>query len=777
MAQLSTQCGLTVGLLFVHITAFLSLVPFATCGQASLTSSPNNESGDILRSSPRVPHLHAYRVAEDIEDTNGEASAEWLQLYAHLPLLKLALPATYMSTLTDVNVQKYVGKVEAQHLGVADQLKDGIRLLDVRLWRGQNATGQPTTWFTEVPWRLFEDMEVLRRAPTAASREALLASAEAQEVHSRSDLEESLFKPVLQFLRKSVGEVVVVVFSAVNGNVHTINNVVAKGSELAESLSHAEDQLQAFLQSGAPYSDNEQEAELKNTAEDFTALKVLSPPSHRTPLFHSFVKKGVSFKDFADITGLIDKYWGQLLPRHMDKFPDSKNEQKRMRDSRGDPTSFRQWQRREGASLLGKPIGELRAAYVRLILLVDDPLLAWFITTRSRSQVVAFVKADHLYDVSYKSESHFAPCASPHTAILGKPTKTQVSGWPSCRSWCNTMGTKDCLTWVWKPSQDPASGGSRQRPDLGSTWDQDAGEESGQCELFTSTASTLSFEAIAQEADCPFADLHSSVLPWDPKAVSADLIRSAFPMVALRPHGRIRRRSKSSLSDLFFGFDPRVSLLATGFASGHERKYRTSEKLLRVLFAPPTPQVRIEAAQRPVHSSASDVVPKFNATLAEYLQWVLLTYHFLEKTGYRVINAIQISKYNRIRSDLAPFAASSFFEHMMVLNPSGAIDSHLLAIPQGNLGYFLGDSGLDRASKGLPLATGNAHVTMWMCFLGVVTTISLWILLSTFWCSCHPGGLFQKICQRRAAAAGPPETSVEVFGIPRAGVRRSVGAG
>lgn len=260
---------------------------------------------------------------------------------------------------------------------------------------------------------------MLRGAQTASSPEALLAAAEAQEVHSRSDLEESLFKPVLQFLRKSVGEVVVVIFSAVNGNVHTTHNMVAKGSELAESLSHAEEQLEAFLQSGGPYSDNEQDVEPKNTAENFTALRMAPPSSHRSPLFHSFVKKGVSFSDFADITGLIDKYWGQLLPRHLDKFLDSNKQQQRMRNSRRDPVSFRQWQRNEGASLLGKPIAELRDANVRLILLVDDPLLAWFITTRSRSQVMAFVKADHLYDVSYKSESHFAPCASPHTAISG----------------------------------------------------------------------------------------------------------------------------------------------------------------------------------------------------------------------------------------------------------------------------------------------------------------------------------------------------------------------
>lgn len=266
---------------------------------------------------------------------------------------------------------------------------------------------------------------------------------------------------------------------------------------------------------------------------------------------------------------------------------------------------------------------------------------------------------------------------------------SRVSGWPSCRSWCVSMGAKDCSSWVWKPDQNSrnsASGGSRQKADLGSTWDEETEEESGQCELFTSAPTTLSFEAIAQAADCPFADLHSSDLPWDPKAVIADLVHSILPMVPLKLPEHVRRRSMRRLPDMILRIDPGVCLLTTGLASGHETKYGTSQKLIRILFAPPTPQVRIEAAQRAVHSSPSDVVRRFNAALAEYLLLVVSSYRALEKTGYRVVNAIQISKYNRIRSRLAPFAASSFFEHIMILNPSGAIDSHLLAFPVSSLG-------------------------------------------------------------------------------------------
>lgn len=276
-------------------------------------------------------------------------------------------------------------------------------------------------FFAEVPWRLFEDAELLK---SLANRENLgtlsAAEEEALNVHSRTDLVEGLFKPVLQFLRKSKTEIAVVVFSAVNGNTHTKRNAIAKGSDLADSLAHAEKQLESFLQSGGPYSDNEHDVEPQNPPAAPSVVRVGPHSAYYSPLLDSFVKKSVTFDHFAEITELIDKFWGALLPRHSDAFVGADEQIHPMRDSQKDPEGFRQWQRSQGAAFLAKPVSELRDAKVRLLLLVDDPLLAWFITTQSQHQVMAFVKADHMYDVSYKSESHFAPCASPHTARNGK---------------------------------------------------------------------------------------------------------------------------------------------------------------------------------------------------------------------------------------------------------------------------------------------------------------------------------------------------------------------
>lgn len=789
MAPLPKQGGPSAGLSLLALAALLNVILCALSSQSTAISSTGNE---MPSQQQRVPHVHAYRVSEDIEGIAGEASAGWLELNAHQPLLNLALPATYMSTLTDVNVEKYKGKVEAQELGVADQLKDGIRLLDVRLWKSQKASDQ-TGWFTEVPWRLFEDKEALRKPHVSSTLSTLTEKTEALEVHSGKDLVDSLFKPVLQFLRKSISEVVVVVFSAVNGNIHTVHNKIAKGSDLGESLPRASKQLEAFLEGGGPYSDNEQDGTATGpgastqvlparsqfaqgseaavgSGEDSQIMRLAPESAERNPLLESFVKKAVSFSDFAEITGLIDTYWGQLLPRHVDRFLGSNQQPRRMRDSVSDPDAFRAWQRGEGAALLGKPISELRHAnYVRLILFVDDPMLAWFITTRSRSQVVAFVKADHVYDVSFKSESYFAPCASPHEAIIGKPTVSEHAGWSRCRNLCTTMGPTKCLTWTWKPNQSFQGARpwiSRPNSDLGSTWEETIGEESGHCDLFTSGRAEPSFEAISQEANCPFADLQSSDLPWDPTAVVVDLVCSVLPRVQVEAPERYHNIMRG-VRESRWAFDPRVSLLTTGSATGHEVKYGISQKLIRILFAPPTPQLRTEAAERPVYSGASDVVQRFNAMLARFLLHLMSTYHSLDKQGIRnrVINAIQISKYHRIRSDLVSFSTATFFEHVMILNPSGAIKPYLLQFPQGSFAFVLEGAGVDRDSRSMPLDTGGASVTTWMCFLGVVITVSLVTLLSTFWCTCHPGSLFSKVCQRRASTGNPPPATVEVVGI------------
>ncbi|KAL8444216.1 hypothetical protein Emed_006337 [Eimeria media] len=761
--------GLSRGLLSLTLLTFLCVAQPAVSAQTTGTPSTTevDETGD------RVPHFHSYRVEENIGGIDGVASAEWMELNAHLPLLKLSLPSTYMSTLTDVNNPKYTDAVKAQELGVASQLRDGIRMLDVRMWRGRTEKEDLPTWYTEVPWRLSEDAEVLRGLGTV-SDEALSASASAAlEVHSRSDLRESLFNPVLQFLRKSISEVVVVVISAVNGNVHTTHNEVAKGSELAESLAHAQKEWQAFVNKSSSPTDSKQPPP--------PAFRVSAASASVSPLLESSVRKRVSFEDFQEITDLIDSHWGALLPPNKEKFVDSKKQLRRLSESVQDPHAFREWQRNEGRALLKKSIAELRQDNVRLILLVDDPLLAWFITIKSTSQVLALVKADHLYDLSFKSESRFIPCALPHTTIAGKPVKSRIDSWPNCRGFCTSLGLEGCSSWVWSPDSTAQSSqavvASRPSSDLGSIWEEKADDELGKCELFKSTRPELSFQATSQAASCPFDDLRSSDAPWNPRAVTSDLMRSMLPLVPGELPPRFRRRFGRRLPDMVLSFNPQLCLLSTASDSKHEMKYNISEKLLRIVFAPPTPhiQVSLDATQGAVHGGTSDVVGRFNAALADLLLGIIWIYHALGKEGrmVRAVNAIQIYHYNRIHSNREAFASSNFFEHVMILNPSGAMSSNLLAFP-ASFGFSLPDLNPAEELRGFSLPQDTPHVTVWICFLGLLTAVSICIFLSTFWCGCHLGGFLQKMCHRRTAApGGPPVATVEVVGIPGNAMSRS----
>lgn len=64
-----------------------------------------------------------------------------MRLFGDMRLTELALPATLHSTLTDVNDSRYYEIAHAQNVGVAQQLRDGIRVLDVRPWRSQEYGG------------------------------------------------------------------------------------------------------------------------------------------------------------------------------------------------------------------------------------------------------------------------------------------------------------------------------------------------------------------------------------------------------------------------------------------------------------------------------------------------------------------------------------------------------------------------------------------------------------------------------------------------------------
>ncbi|KAL8426515.1 hypothetical protein Efla_004880 [Eimeria flavescens] len=676
------------GVLFVQI-------PFITFSlslpASSLAAAAPPDDAGPMASEDRVPHFHTYTVEQNVGGIDKEASAQWMELNAHLSLLKLSLPATYMSTLTDVNAPHYLDRVETQDLSVRNQLKDGVRMLDVRLWRGQGGAGQQAAWFTEVPWRLSQDAELLRPNHESLVESLSPPAAAALEIHSRLDLEESLFKPVSNFLKKSISEVVVVVFSAVNGNMHTTHNEIAEGSELGPSLKHAKPQLDAFLQGRGHSGDGgEADAEASGSTRASRRMRVFRAAASISPLSESFVRKSVTFEDFAEITELIDTHWGELLPRHEDSFLSSEtNSQVSMRDSANHPEAFRRWQRSQGASLLASSIAKLRDQDVRLLLLVDDPLLAWFITSRSFKRVIALVKADHLYDISYKSESHFIPCAWPHTTVSGKPVLSTVSSWPDCRAACINRGPQECLSWMWKPEASTGSRevvrSSRAMADLGSTWEDTADKAPGKCKLFKRMHLELEFEAALQNANCPYTDLHSSDRPWNPMAVIKDIMRSMLPLVPAELPARFRSRKPGTMPDIIITFDPQLYLLTADSGGAHEAKYGVSQKLLRVVFAPPTAQVYpgLEATQRAAHSSLGDAVKGFNAALADLVVGVAWIFHTLGKEGVgsRTLNAIQIAQYHRLRSNQMALAAANFFEHVMILNPSGAINSHQLAFP------------------------------------------------------------------------------------------------
>ncbi|OEH74493.1 hypothetical protein cyc_03141 [Cyclospora cayetanensis] len=712
----------SVSLFFVFLLPCISSSPWSSGTLASSNAAPGTTTVVEPQNGQLVQPFHMYGDIKSVNEVDLKASTKWLKQHSHLSLLKLALPATYMSTLTDVNTSKYAGKVEAQDQGVLNQLEDGVRILDVRLWRGtsteKQTNRQTSAWFTEVPWRLSDDMEVLRSVVNASSTGGLPAAAEAAlEVHGRTELADGLFKPVRQFLRESLSEVVVVVFSAVNGNVHTNRNSIASGSELGESLTHADKQLQTFLKSGLPYSDETDTKIAANAARASQAVRMPTNSAYRSPLLDSFVKKDVSFFDFAEIAYLVDTYWGQLLPRHTSSFVNASLQTRNMRDSAKDAEGFRQWQRKKGEALMKKSIADLRDANIRLLLLVDDPLLAWFITTRSRSQVVAFVKADHLYDVSFKSEAQFAPCATPHVSLSGHPTMSRSIGWPSCRSWCEGVGQSKCFAWTWRLDQTPQfvrTANSRREGELGSIWDEQSVEVIGQCQLFTAGRRQLSFEAITQAVKCSDTNLIESDLPWTPKAVMKDLLESVAPLVPVEISSTQRRRSMRRLANVRFGLDSTVCMLTTGSNSGHEMKYNISNKLIRVLVAPPTPEVRIEAMPKRAHGSPGEVVQQFNATLAEFLQALRSRYKVLQihRVNIRPVNAFQVAKYDKIQSALEPFAAATFYDHIAILNRQETANSRLLDLPVSLLCLFYESANYPVASPAVGLSRLFVFVTL-----------------------------------------------------------------
>lgn len=96
----------------------------------------------------RMPQYRKYYMIDDSDELEESSGKEWMSYYPAYSLLSVALPATYMSTLKDVNVQEYAGFAETQDYGVTEQLMDGVRMFDVRLWRDETQRDSESQWFT-----------------------------------------------------------------------------------------------------------------------------------------------------------------------------------------------------------------------------------------------------------------------------------------------------------------------------------------------------------------------------------------------------------------------------------------------------------------------------------------------------------------------------------------------------------------------------------------------------------------------------------------------------
>lgn len=383
------------------------------------------------------------------------------------------------------------------------------------------------------------------------------------DIHSDTNLEESLFIPVQRFLRTNVNEVVVVVFSALNGNRHGTMDSVKHASSLGISLKHYLDYLQPGKNSeeaarkanagasprpfqgrgdgGSPpkyveghpggrerepasagtedkgsqtkpasslsssvdpkaggsssttTSDKPKDAGDSSPGSSMTLpYEVLTEDEISASYLSSAVRKPLLYKEVYELMDLIDRYWGALLPRHDHVFvgphttaatpspgvstpqkndndegrstasgegskdttpektpsssgstletgstggaflpaghvpysrtldptrslPSSAYDVYPMAESVNRPEVFASWLRRQGEMWLSEiPLREMTASRVQILLFVDDPLVAWFMTAFSREHVMVFVAGDHVYDISYKSESYFAPCGIPH---------------------------------------------------------------------------------------------------------------------------------------------------------------------------------------------------------------------------------------------------------------------------------------------------------------------------------------------------------------------------
>lgn len=726
------------------------------------TTYPEFRFGPAIRPRKRIP--------------SRQSAAAWMRLFGDMTLTELALPATVHSTLTDVTAPRYMDLTHAQNVDINRQLYDGIRSFDVRPWRNS----RDGRWYSEAPWRLEEDLVTLRKAvssfsqlsssPIAALPHSLQNTI---DLHSRTTLEDSLFRPVQRFLRSNGSEVAVVVFSALNGNRRGGVNSVEQASSLGAMLKRYADYNQPGAKADPssplpPFSDLSSPTFVEGHPGGDTNRKgkgkpptfeVVSPSDPSASFMTSAVRKPLTYEDVQALLELIDEYWGQLLPRHDHVFfgPPVKKEAREpagstafpgaagrpqeaalkradadasgpaypMAESVNRPEVFAKWLRQQGEMYLSElPVREIVGARVQLLLFVDDPLVAWYITTFSHEHVMVFVAGDHIYDVSYRSEALFAPCGIPHrTGPIGDElTLTKERSWTECRSKCESLSSTHlptgsrgaCTYWTFGPvpsSYENSNAGDNSAP-TAPVYD---------CRTFAGSFTVQNLAprigAVTQAVDCGPSSLMEDPMQWSASSLFSDLTEAVCPIAGA---------GVSAVSlNVLQPFARELCLLDTsGASSSASRRRRGSKsgapvargvqalkKLIRVHFAPSSPLFFVDGTRGGKrHFGTVDVTAPMNRLTVPWVYWHLERQQLLEGlltgTGEsrelpagisrargsrggqltRPVNALMVMRYDSLNNEIRNGQPFNYFEMVMHLNPLPAAAAALAL--EGDVGDF-----------------------------------------------------------------------------------------
>lgn len=265
------------------------------------------------------------------------------------------------------------------------------------------------------------------------------------------------------------------------------------------------------------------------------------------------------------------------------------------------------------------------------------------------------------------------------------------STWTDCRDRCKIACQENGM-WSWQPDEPPrdfqdtvgsVSKSSRAGGDLGSSWEDKMDTHAvGRCKLFDTGVASSVFRGIAQDASCDFDDLSSAKSLWDPKDVLKDIEASILPgesFATADKHGGSRLASISR-------FDKSLSVLNDSDGA-HTKFFGTQKKLLRVAFAPPTPQYdMLFLTGGSKAQGQANVVEQFNELLVQLVSSIERARHILERAEVKVrqVNAIQVMKYNRVRTTQQPYVKANYFELVMVLNHPVVVPTNLYRIPRSS---------------------------------------------------------------------------------------------